>query len=252
MLSLLRRAVTERFLHNPLGDRIRRGGGFMRLVDLANRYVTSETRQISRGRQMRALAETVDFIEANLPTVPARDSAFDVLTLGLAEARAVRGLHLEFGVREAFTLNWIARHTDGPVFGFDSFEGLPEDWTAEHRRGAFRTDRLPRVRPNVTLVRGLFDASLPTFLEAHPEKLAFVHIDSDLYSSAVTVLTLLADRFQPGTVVVFDEFFNFPGWKQGEYRAFMEFVAARGVEFEYVAYCRFGEQLALRITRVPG
>jgi len=252
MLSWLRRSVTERFLHNPFGDRIRRGGGFTRLGDLMNRYIVSETRQIARGRQQLALAQTVEFIEARLPTVPAYDSAFDVLALGLRRAREVSGLYLEFGVFEGFTINWIAKLTDQHIYGFDSFEGLPEDWTAEHRRGAYKASVIPRVRANVSLVVGLFDQSLPGFIAEHPEKLAFVHIDSDLYSSAVTVFTLLGDRFQPGTVLVFDEYFNFPGWQEGEHHAFSELVAARGLEFEYLGYCRFGEQLALRITKVAG
>jgi hypothetical protein len=47
---------------------------------------------------------------------------------------------------------------------------------------------------------------------------------------------------------VFDEFFNYPGWRQGEYRAFTEFVEEQGVCFEYVGYCRHGQQVAVRIT----
>jgi hypothetical protein len=252
MLNWLRRSVTQTFLHNPLGERIRRGGGFTRIGDLANRFITSETRQISRARQRRALEETTAFIERELPRVPSYDSPFSVLRVGLEAARAVSGLYLEFGVREGTTLNWIAKHTEQHVHGFDSFDGLPEDWTSAHRRGAFKVPALPKVRGNCTLVRGLFDDSLPPFLREHPGKLAFVHIDSDLYVSAVSVFKQLGERFQRGTVIVFDEFFNYPGWQQGEYKAFMEFVALRKVQFEYLGYCHFGEQLALRIERLGG
>ncbi|MDB4986902.1 MAG: hypothetical protein JWN04_2080, partial [Myxococcaceae bacterium] len=213
MINWLRRSVTKQFLQNPLGERIRRGGGFTRLGALADRFMTSETRQIARARQQKALAETVAFVEQNLPTVPAYDSPFSVLEKGVRAAEHVAGLYLEFGVREAYTLNWIAKLTGQPVFGFDSFEGLPEDWTSTHRRGAFKVPALPTVRRNATLVKGLFDDSLPAFLASHPEKVAFVHIDSDLYSSAATVFKHLGPRFQPGTVIVFDEFFNYPGWQ---------------------------------------
>jgi hypothetical protein len=248
MLDWLRGTVTRRFLHNPLGERIRRGGGFTRLGDLANRFITSETRQIARARQRIALEQTADFIERNMPSVPSYPSPLAVLAAGVEAARTQPGLYMEFGVREAQTLNWIAKLTDHTVYGFDSFEGLPEDWTSEHRRGAFKVPGLPKVRSNVTLVKGLFDDSLPRFLAEHPEPVAFLHIDSDLYSSAVSVFKHLGERIQPGTVIVFDEFFNYPGWKDGEYRAFMEFVDARKVRFSYLGYCHFGEQLALRIA----
>ena len=250
MASWLRQSFERTFLHNPLGDRIRRGGGPARLRDVMNRYITGETRQIKRARQARALAETVEFIEANLSQARSHDSAFDVLRDGVRAAAAVPGLYLEFGVRGGFTINWIARQTSQTVYGFDSFEGLPEDWTSEHRRGAFRVKGLPSVRENVSLVRGLFDQSIPQFLLEHPEPLAFMHIDSDLYSSAVTVLNLFAKRIQPGTVIVFDEFFNYPGWKDGEYKAFMEFISAHPAKFEYIGYCHFGEQVALRLTAI--
>ncbi|MDB4973955.1 MAG: hypothetical protein JWN48_2296 [Myxococcaceae bacterium] len=248
MIDWLRRSVTKQFLQNPLGERIRRGGGFTRVGALTDRFMTSETRQIARARQALALAQTVQFIEQHLPTVPSFASPFSVLREGVRAAQDVPGLLLEFGVREGYTLNWITRLTERTVYGFDSFEGLPEHWTSVYRRGAFKVQALPKVRKNVVLVRGLFDESLPSFLATHPEKLAFVHIDSDLYSSAVSVFKQLAGRFQPGTVIVFDEFFNYPGWQRGEYKAFMEFVAEHEVQYEYLAYCHFGEQLALRIT----
>ncbi len=198
---------------------------------------------------MRALNETVVFIDEHLPSCPSYPSPYDVLRVAIQQA-TTKGLYLEFGVREGFTINWASRWTTEKIFGFDSFEGLPENWTSEHRQGAFKVTRLPKVRRNVELVKGLFHESLPPFLATHPEPISFMHIDSDLYSSAVTVFELLADRIQPGTVIVFDEFFNYPGWKQGEFKAFFEFVDRRHVQFEYLGYCHFGEQLALRITGV--
>jgi hypothetical protein len=77
---------------------------------------------------------------------------------------------------------------------------------------------------------------------------AFLHMDADLYSSTRTVLDMMAPRIVPGTVIVFDEFFNYPGWREGEYRAFMEFVAAHAAQFEWLAYCETHEQVAVRIT----
>jgi hypothetical protein len=75
--------------------------------------------------------------------------------------------------------------------------------------------------------------------------MAFMHMDADLYSSTKTVFDTLADRIVPGTVIVFDEFFNYPGWKRGESKAFAEMVAARGLKFEYLGYA--DQQVAVKV-----
>jgi len=71
-------------------------------------------------------------------------------------------------------------------------------------------------------------------------------VDCDLCSSTKTVFSSLADRLIPGTIVVFDEHFNDPGWQDCEYKAFMEFVAA-GRQFGYLAYNCRSEQVAVRL-----
>jgi len=55
----------------------------------------------------------------------------------------------------------------------------------------------------------------------------------------------LSQRLQAGTVIVFDEYFNYPNWQQHEFKAWREFVAERGVSYEYLAFAR--QQVALRI-----
>lgn len=133
---------------------------------------------------------------------------------------AKEGLFLEFGVSRGVSINHVASFTSSTVHGFDSFQGIPEDW-GHCKKGAFSTNGvLPEVRKNVKLHVGLFDETLPEFLKAHNEHISFLHIDSDLYSSAKTVLQLLHDKIVVGTVIVFDEYFNYPGWQQNEYLAF--------------------------------
>ena len=63
---------------------------------------------------------------------------------------------------------------------------------------------------------------------------------------------VLADRIVAGTVIQFDEFFNYPGWQQGEYKAFQELVAARSATVEYLGYAEGGDgaQVAVRITAI--
>jgi len=48
---------------------------------------------------------------------------------------------------------------------------------------------------NVTFVVGLFNETLLPFLGSTPGRVAFLHIDSDLYTSAKYVLKTLPSRF---------------------------------------------------------
>ena len=198
--------------------------------------------------QRRALADTVDYVQQHLTQVDSVESNLDVLTLGLKQVGNKEGLYLEFGVFSGHTINHIARQVDQPVYGFDSFEGLPERWRDSLGAGHFKVKALPEVRPNVTLVKGWFDKTLPEFLKAHPGDVAFLHVDCDLYSSTRTIFTCLAPRIKPGTVIVFDEYFNYPGWREGEFKAFQEFIEQAGLKFEYLNYNRKGEQVCVKIT----
>lgn len=161
----------------------------------------------------------------------------EILLYALQKAKP-KGLVLEFGVAEGVSLRTIADAVDGPVHGFDSFEGLPEDWPGRHEpQGAYSTaGMLPEVPGNVTLHKGWFDATLPAFLNAQQGTVSFLHMDCDLYTSTKTVLGLLADRIVPGTVIVFDEYFNYVSWRDHEFKAFQEFVRSRGVRYTYLAW----------------
>ena len=157
------------------------------------------------------------------------------------------GLVLEFGVRRGTSLDHIADAADQEVHGFDSFEGLPEGWVNSPRGVLTTGSQLPPVRDNARLHVGWFEDSLPPFLAAHPGPVRFVNVDSDIYASARTVLTALADRVRPGTVIVFDEYIGNRSWRDDEYRAFQEFVAENAVRYEYFAASPYTKQVAVRI-----
>ena len=153
------------------------------------------------------------------------------------------GLALEFGVFNALTLNALARKlAPSTVYGFDSFEGLPETWnmteTESLDQGAFAVDTLPHVESNVELVVGWFDQTLPQFLLQHQESVKFLHIDCDLYSSTLFVLKELDSRIHPGTVIVFDELYAwhnpklYTNWEQGEYAALRDWMTEYDREIE--------------------
>jgi hypothetical protein len=159
------------------------------------------------------------------------------------------GLWLEFGVFRGESINFLASRFDEHFYGFDSFEGLPKSWGIEHPEGAFSLGgALPDVLPNVTLVRGWFDRTLPAFLREHPgEQVSFLHVDSDLYESARIVLEGLSDRIHPGTIIVFDEFCG--ASPNDEARAFREYLRSSHSKFEYLGSAlEAGGSVAVRVT----
>lgn len=178
------------------------------------------------------------------------------------ESCTLEGSVLEFGVHTGKTINIMANiFTNDTLYGFDSFEGLPEDWDIsynpkknKHKKGYFAVDKLPKVKKNVKLVKGFFDASLPEWLETNnPKPIKLLHVDSDLYSSAKTVLTLLNDYIVPGTIIVFDEFYawgrkKYETWAEHEYKALQEWITDFDREFD-VLYRSGHQQCSIRITK---
>jgi hypothetical protein len=149
------------------------------------------------------------------------------------------GLILEFGVATGRTINQIASLTDDRVYGFDSFNGLPEDWRPGILKGEFKQEQLPDVRDNVELVVGLFDDTLDKFLEEHPGPIKFCHVDCDLYSSTKTILSKLEGRVVEGSVFMFDEFCRYEGYQEHEYKAFLEFLDKTGWKVKYLGSCHY-------------
>lgn len=154
------------------------------------------------------------------------------------------GLNVELGVYNGVTISCLATaRPDLEFHGFDSFEGLPEDWdTGKKKVKAEAFDRkgeLPEVPDNVKLYKGWFNETLPSFLPNFC--ISFLHIDCDLYSSTEYALNLLNDRIVPGTIIRFDELacwrtvFNeasptgvqrvaYTTWKDHEWKALNEWL----------------------------
>lgn len=199
-------------------------------------FIRQELRRFDNAEQILATAESLRYAKDHMAGAKALSNSFSMLEYALQRAPR-EGLYLEFGVWKGASINFIADRTRATVHGFDSFQGLPEDWPGVHTRGAFDLQgRPPAVRENVSLHIGWFDETLPKFRREHPGDIAFLHIDCDLYSSTKTVFSLLGDRIKPGCVIVFDEYFNYPGWQEHEYRAFQEFIEASRLKYRYLCY----------------
>jgi len=164
----------------------------------------------------------------------------------LSKSVALRevGFALEFGVFNGNSLNHLATLVkEQNFYGFDSFEGLPEDWmltdTHKNPKGLFKTV-VPEVCDNVQLVIGWFSDTLPGWLEKHQGNVGFLHMDADLYSSTKYVLETLNNRIVKGTVIVFDELcewrdtsalkVSYKNWRDGEWKALQEWLDGYGRE----------------------
>lgn len=210
-----------------------------------------------RGRPARPFADKnahiVESAAALLPHLAADCRLFGLsaalLTHALAEAK-LPGLVLEFGVRRGTSLRVLAGRAGQEVHGFDSFIGLPEDWGATHAGVLTTGGEVPEAGAAARLHAGWFEDTLPPFLAAHPGPVRFANIDSDVYSSARTVLTALAGRIRPGTVLVFDEFIGNRSWAEDEFKAFAEFAAEHRVRHDIFAIGPGTKQTALRILSI--
>jgi len=140
-------------------------------------------------------------------------------------------LYLEFGVWQGDSIRYWSKLLKNPLsklHGFDSFEGLPEDWLHDRPKGCFSTDgQLPVIDDDrVKFLKGWFEDTLRTY-EVPPHEKLVINIDADLYSSTVTVLNALESSIIPGTFILFDEFHH----RAHELRAFDEFVRRTGMKF---------------------
>lgn len=209
---------------------------------LVNRYALKRYHPIEVLRR-RAAEESADLVERHAPGAVLFRKRSGIHRFAVGRALPLDGLFLEFGVYKGKSINAIARSMERAgdtrvIHGFDAFQGLAQAWPgSRHAKGAFdRGGRLPSVRPNVRLVVGWIRHTLPKFLETHPGPIAFMNVDTDTYEAAACILDHTRSRLVPGSVVVMDEFFNYPNWRHGEYRAWSERFSQD--DFSYVAFAR--------------
>lgn len=142
------------------------------------------------------------YLKSACPALPPiLGSNIDTFRLAV-DAAKVPGLVLEFGVRHGNTIRQIAALVDQKVHGFDSFEGLPEEWHHEPKGSYTTKGKIPEVPKSVKLHPGWFADTLPAFLATHEGPIRLVNIDCDIYSSTKTVLDALAPRIAPGSVII--------------------------------------------------
>ncbi len=163
-----------------------------------------------------------------------REKAYQYIIENYAKAEPIQ--YLEFGVCGGNSFNWWINAIKNPsasFHGFDTFEGLPEDWGPFKKGDMANNNQMPELTDvRAKYYKGLFQQSLPKFTnEIKMDVRKVIHMDADLYSSTLFALTSLAPYLQKGDIILFDEFMV----PTHEYLAYDNFVKSYYVNLELIA-----------------
>ena len=159
--------------------------------------------------------------------------------------------YLEFGVGVGSSLKWWLEKNKDPgssFIGFDTFAGLPENWDKVPRHTFTTQRKLPQLQDNrCSYEVGYFQDTLFGFLERfRSDRRTVVHIDCDLYSSTLFVLSTLVHKLKKGDIIIFDEFGSIRH-PTHEFRAFCDFVSAYNFDYQLIGTSDFYRQIAIKL-----
>lgn len=147
------------------------------------------------------------------------------------------GLYAEFGVWKGLSTNFIAKKINPEIlYAFDSFEGLEVEWNGLNDSYFKVNDKDLHFESNVQICKGYFSNTIPEFLRKNRIPLCFINVDCDIYSSTKDVLFGLNNLIIPGTIIYFDELYNYFDYKEHEYKALKEWCEIYGREFKVIAF----------------
>lgn len=178
---------------------------------------------------------------------------FRIKTYAISKALEVNtkneGLFIEFGVHKGKSINFFSKIIkNNLIYGFDSFEGLREDWKGtQAQKGTFNLKGIiPPLRKNVIPVKGWIQDTLPKFIkEKDQDKINFVHIDVDTYETSHFILKTIKPFLNKDAIILFDELYNCIGWEENEYKSLTEIFNEN--EYNYLAFSKEGSQVIIQI-----
>jgi tetratricopeptide (TPR) repeat protein len=151
----------------------------------------------------------------------------------------------EFGVWMGDSFRYLMKsYKKG--FGFDTFEGLPEDWRSVPKGSYSSFGKVPDV-PGGEFIVGEFDKTLPSFFASERPKAALINLDADLYGSTLSALKNARSIIDEQTVIIFDELIINEGWQQDEFKALNEFCALFELQYEVLAVSLYTKQVVTRV-----
>jgi O-methyltransferase len=203
---------------------------------------TCSLRRLRNGRLQSVVRNVLDEIDLQhlrdsnpCPSAESREQMYRVMHESYIGNDAID--YLEFGVFQGASMaHWVDlnRRGDSRFFGFDSFEGLPENWRPGQSIGHFDVaGAIPSIDdPRIHFVKGWFQDTLPAFARGFSRKNRLVlHIDADLYSSSMLALMYFGPFMSKGTLLIFDEFYD----REHEFKAFVDWRRVYKRDFRVVA-----------------
>jgi hypothetical protein len=144
--------------------------------------------------------------------------------------------YIEFGVAGGQSFDWfMSRNSDSEsrFYGFDTFDGLPEDW-GPFKKGAFSNNNtMPVIKDwRGKYFKGLFQQTVPGFLpELDNSRRNVLMMDADLWSATLYALTSLSPYLKKDDIIFFDEFVV----PTHEFKAFLDFTQSHYLNLQLVA-----------------
>jgi hypothetical protein len=199
--------------------------------------------------QLRAATSSVEWLHRNADRAPTYDRRNEMLE-ALFPLVPVEGDLAEFGVLTGSMTVFIRpRFADRRYHAFDSWRGVPEAMSLRRKKFAFDLGgAVPKLPPDTTIHTGWFHETIPKWREQFDAPIAFAYIDCDLYESVCAVLEGLTDRIRPGTLLVFDSWYNFPNWEEHSPKASEEWMQRHGIRMEPIGATTMDHTVAFRIV----
>ena len=166
-------------------------------------------------------------------------------------------LFMELGVFTGHTLSLINQNTENTiVYGFDTFSGLPEDWTESsgnilYNKNAFATS-IPVDTDKNTFIVGKVEDTLLDFLKEKNQKIKFIHLDLDLYSASKYALNTIFDYLEDEAIIIIDDVYGLPSWEEHSIKSLSECFDESKYDMEPIATCGWVNgwaSMALKIKR---
>jgi Flp pilus assembly protein TadD len=182
----------------------------------------------------------------SLPKFPRLEfNRWGVFDFAIEKSDKSRALY-EFGVWMGESFRYLEPHFK-KSFGFDTFDGLPEDWHNIPSGTYSSFGKIPTIGKGEFIV-GEFSKSLPEFFKKKRPMAGLLNFDADLYSSTSSALNHSISVMDEYSILVFDELIINENWEEDEYKALEEFCENSNSSYEVICASLFTKQVVLRLT----
>jgi hypothetical protein len=209
----------------------------------------SAFKDVRLAAQIRAAISSAEWLHKNADHAPTYSRRVEMLE-ALFPLIPAEGDLAEFGVFTGAVTRFVRpRFMDRRYHAFDSWRGVPEEMSLSVAKFSFDLNGVvPELPPETTIHAGWFDETIPKWREQFETPLAFAYIDCDLYESVKTVLEGITDRIRPGTILAYDDWYNFTNWEAHSPRATQEWAQRHAIEMEPIGFTTLEHAGSFRIA----